>query len=190
MNPDNDLTNYHPHTEEEETPARVPDVNEDVLPYLSSMPDNPCYCAGAYPPQTPRASGLYRSARDSRVWRPPSPYVPPSGEASGGDGRRILRSATQGLNLSRGLPQLSQPQVGSEICDEGGELYIEHGSDGGVEDDMDASESPCKRRKTKRGYNDLGDEGKFRLLQSFDKAFKRINAQHDTWVQQNPWIFQ
>jgi len=161
--------------------ARISDEYKNSVPDLSAMSDK-----AEEGPETSseggRASGIYSGTGDSRVGgTPPSRVSTPRGED-----RRHKSSLLRSEGSSWRLPQLSLPESRPAIRDEGEQLHLEHGPDDGIERDMETGEAISKRRKTSGSYRTAGDEG----IELFRKAIAKINAEHDAWVQANPWFSQ
>lgn len=162
----------------------LPDVHPNLLPYLSQLPDHPRRCFNSSV-GTGGTNGVYSSQGTPRVGRATLTRVYPSSGEKGDRQPSILRSATEGLNrdLSRELPQLPHPEVGPEILHEGQQLREQHGSNRGIERDLEAGEGPSKRRKGPRSDSPTRDEG----IELFREYISQVNAEHDCWIQANPW---
>lgn len=193
MNPEYERVDATPEEEAEiqrqgegytvETQA-LPDVNQNLLPYLATLPDYPNRCFNSTL-GSGGTEGVYSSPGTPRVGKATLTRVYPSGSAKRSNQSAFLRSATDGAtkDLSRGLQELPQSEAGPALCDEGRRLHKQHGSDSGIERDLEASEGPSKRRKGARSDSPTRDEG----IELFREYISQVNAEHDCWIQANPW---
>lgn len=69
------------------------------------------------------------------------------------------RGSEDGEEVPRELPLVQDPQIGSTILYEGKQLHIEHGSDGDIEGDLEASESLSEGGEAEGSDYSSGDEG-------------------------------
>lgn len=174
---------HYDNEEEEEVFGGFSNVHQDVLPDIPSV-SYPARRGPFVPPRTNSPEGMDCCAGETPEWGLAPSCVPTPGGEAGDYGRQILRSATAGISQKEvpwELPFVPLSQGSAEIRDQGRELHLQHGLDGGVERDLAPSKRPCKRRKAERGDIPNRDKG---ALRSFEEALRDIDAKHETWVQQ------
>jgi len=158
----------------------IPDEDKDVVPDVSVLSFGEGGSSTPVKSKVPGCSGLYRRPRDAQIGRLAPACVsederPPKRQRS-----QLLGSGQfGGTDFSWQLPVMQEPQISTTILHEGRELHIEHGSDGGEEGDLEASEGTCSGGEDTGSDGSSGDEGEL-----FDPVQEsHYQAVWDTWRQ-------
>jgi len=163
----------------EEGPS-IPDEHKDSVPDVPMLPTGEGGGSAPAEREVPGYRGLYRRPRDAPIGGPSSACVSEAERPTKRQRSGLLGSGEfGGTSFSWQLPVVSEPTIGTTILHEGRELHIEHGPDGGVEGDMEASESLSSSGEDQGSSGSSGDEG-----EPFDPDQEEHNiAVWDTWRQ-------